>query len=84
MTIQHEDDLPTEILVSDEGEGTIVEGRKKVKKQIFSVYMATTAVQKIERVCALTGASKNAWIQLAIAEKLIRDGQTHPTNEGEV
>jgi hypothetical protein len=75
MTIQGNNPDHPEIIVSDEGEGTILEGRGRVKKQIFSVYLAITAVEKIEKVCAVTGASKNSWIQLAIAEKLIRDSQ---------
>jgi hypothetical protein len=75
MTIQGNNPDHSEIIVSDEGEGTILEGRGRVKKQIFSVYLAITAVEKIEKVCAVTGASKNSWIQLAIAEKLIRDSQ---------
>lgn len=76
MTIQGNNPDHSEIIVSDDGEGTIImEGRGRVKKQIFSVYLAITAVEKIEKVCAVTGASKNSWIQLAIAEKLIRDSQ---------
>jgi hypothetical protein len=62
-----------EIMVSDDGEGLVREGKVRSKKRIFSIYLNQTAVDSIEKVCAISGTSKNAWIQLAISEKLMRE-----------
>jgi hypothetical protein len=50
-----------------------VVGRHRQPKRTFSISLSEAATDRIQRICDVTGASRNSFIQLAVAEKLIRD-----------